>query len=114
MRNEERRRSEPTVKESLTVEPVRDRYRFRDNCFACGALPGDQCEDPWQSLPWVVHFDLAHRPRFLIDGRDPSNPDMFHGYRINGDGTVARRSPGTGQGGRLGFHRSHFVEDLPA
>ncbi len=96
------------VKESLTTDPVSNRYKFADSCFACGSLPCDQTENPWQSPPWVVHFDMAHFPKFLIDGRDPDNPDMFLGYR------VSRQSLTTGQGGRLAFHRSHFAEDLPA
>lgn len=79
----------------LTVEPVSNRYKLGE-------------------LPWIVHFDMTHRPRFLIDGRDPDNTDMFLGYRVGGTGAVVKQSLTTGEGGRLAFHRSHFVEELPA
>lgn len=83
-------------------------------CPACGALPCDQTSNPWAEMPWVVHFDIAPYPKFLVDGRDPNNADMFLGYKITGCGRISRQSLTTGEGGRLAFHRSHFVETLPA
>lgn len=94
-----------TIKQNLMVEL----------CFACGALPIDQGDSPWAQLPWIVHFNRAGYPRFLIDRRDHANRDMFSGYAINGLGSIGDGiSRGSGQGGRLNFHRSFFVEELPA
>jgi hypothetical protein len=95
-----------TVKQSLTVEPVSNRYKLADNCFVCGALPGDQCEDPWGKLPWIVTKRDSGGWRFLIDGRDPDNRDVFSGYYLSTEGKVGSV--------RYNFHRSHFLEELPA
>lgn len=53
--------------------------------------------------------------RFLIDQQDVANRDMFSGYKINRAGSIGNGiTLTTGSGGRLSFHRSYFVEELPA
>ena len=104
-----------TVKQDLTVEPVRNRYKLGEPCGACGGMPGDWAFDPWENLPWIVTMNYAHFPRFLIDRRDSANRDMFSGFKINRHGSIGEGiSLTTGSGGRLNLHRSYFLEDLPA
>lgn len=108
-----------TVKPDLTVEPVSNRYKFKDGechlCWACGALPIDGGLQAWEKLPWIVTLSESGGWRFLIDSRDPNNPDMFSGFKINAHGSIGKGiTLTTGSGGRINLHRSHFMEDLPA
>ncbi len=118
-RNAARKRlGKATVKKSLTVEPVRYRYKMggdgnAQGCYACGSPPIDWCDDPWGKLPWIVTLKDSGNWRFLIDRRDHVNPDMFSGFKINNYGNIGNASRTTGEGGRLALHRSHFIEDLP-
>jgi len=92
-----------TDRKNLTVEP----------CYACGALPVDQTENPWSQLPWIVTLKNSGNWRFLIDRRT-ANLDIFSGFKVNAYGSIGDGiSLTTGSGGRLNLHRSHFVEDLP-
>lgn len=101
--------------------PVADRQEVKEmytkkleSCPSCGALPCDWVENPWTDLPWIVTMRESGNRRFLIDRRDQTNRDMFSGYLISGAGTIGDGiSLGTGSGGRLNFHRSHFFEELP-
>lgn len=97
---------------------VKNQYTFNDKeihlCWACGSLPCDWGETPWGSLPWIVTLKESSWRRFLIDRRDAGNPDMFSGYVINALGSIGDGiSLGTGSGGRLNLHRTHFIEELP-
>lgn len=94
-----------TVKENLTVEPVSNRYKFGGSCFSCGALPADQIENPWERMPWIVTKRESGGSRFLIDGRDDDNPDVFTGFAMSVHGKLGKL--------RYVFHRSHFEEELP-
>jgi len=83
------------------------------SCWACNALPCDGGLESWERLPWIVTLRGTAEQRFLIDRRDPDNPDMFGGLLINGNGSVYRKCLTTGETGRRNFHRSHFEEELP-
>jgi hypothetical protein len=65
-------------------------------------------------LPWIVTLKSSGGWRFLVDRRDPQNPDLFSGFKIDNHGSIGRGpSLTTGGGGRLNLHRSHFCEHLP-
>ena len=99
---------------SGAVEVVSNRYRLGQGCGSCGALPSDWVDDPWRILPWIVTLKDSGNSRFLIDRRDLINREMFSGFKINAKGCIGDGiSLMSGNGGRLNFHRSYFLEDLP-
>jgi hypothetical protein len=80
-------------------------HEFRNRCFGCGALVSDQVKNPWGAMPWIVTKRESGGIRFLIDGRDEDNPDVFTGFAMSVHGKLAKL--------RYAFHRSHFEEELP-